>query len=140
LISGLSTQGPRLRSSKFKWEAVADSKFKSDMPKGFALTPLQQSVCHGKIHVVIENSKSSGLLSFTGHDNDDQYENHPDKAFENGAGEHGHIVLFLSLMGESLYVIAGNPYDLPRWIPIVSPMFGRMTTSFPQGQDPSGMQ
>jgi putative heme-binding domain-containing protein len=82
--------------------------------------------------------RKGGLYRLQDKDGDDQYETVTHLKLMNGAGEHGPHSIILSPDKQSLYLIAGNHTDLPKFDTYKLPSNWREDNLFPLIKDPSG--
>lgn len=85
-----------------------------------------------------EFKKKGGLYRLQDLDGDDQYETVTHLKLMNGAGEHGPHSIILSPDKKSLYLIAGNHTDLPKFDTYKLPSNWQEDNLFPLIKDPSG--
>lgn len=82
--------------------------------------------------------RAGGLYRLQDKDGDDQYETVEHLMFMNGEGEHGPHSIILSPDKQSLYLIAGNHTDLPKFDTYRLPSNWQEDNLFPLIKDPSG--
>lgn len=85
-----------------------------------------------------EFQKKGGLYRLQDLDGDDQFETVTHLMLMNGAGEHGPHSIILSPDKQSLYLIAGNHTDLPKFDSYLLPSNWKEDNLFPLIKDPSG--
>jgi len=82
--------------------------------------------------------KKGGLYRLKDNDGDDQFESVEHLMLMNGAGEHGPHSIILSPDKKSLFLIAGNHTDLPKFDTYRLPSNWHEDNLFPLIKDPSG--
>lgn len=85
-----------------------------------------------------EFKKSGGLYRLQDKDGDDQYETVDHLMEMNGSGEHGPHSIILSPDKKSLFLVAGNHTDLPKFNSYRLPSNWKEDNLFPLIKDPSG--
>ena len=116
---------------------TATSRFGMGYAQGllYAFNSLYVMVNHNKD---ADFNKDGGLYRLQDKDGDDQYETVEHLMFMNGEGEHGPHSIILSPDKQSIYLIAGNHTDLPKFNTYRLPSNWKEDNLFPLIKDPSG--